>query len=39
MTRRENTNNLDQYFVLDIRHTIYGTISDCRCVGFSHDDN
>ena len=26
MTRRENTNNLGQYFVLDIRHTIYGSI-------------
>ena len=22
MTRRENTNNLDQYFVLDIRHIV-----------------
>jgi hypothetical protein len=26
MTRRENTNNLDQYLGLDIRHTIYGTM-------------
>jgi hypothetical protein len=26
MTRRENTNKLDQYFVLDITHTIYGTM-------------
>ena len=32
MTRRENTNNLGQYIVLDIRHTIYGSMC-----GFSHD--
>ena len=37
MTRRENTNNLDQYFVLDIRHTIYGSIIGMSLCGFSHN--
>jgi len=36
MTRRENTNNLGQYFVLDIRHTIYGSIFGMSLCGLSH---
>jgi len=34
MTRREHTNNLDQYVVLDIRHTIYGTMIGMSMCGF-----
>jgi hypothetical protein len=34
---RENTNNLGQYFVLDIRHTIYGSIIGMSLCGFSHN--
>jgi hypothetical protein len=37
MTRRENTNKLGQYFVLDIRHTIYGSIIGMSLCGFSHN--
>ena len=37
MTRRENTNNLDQYFVLDIIHTIYGSIIGMSLCVFSHN--
>ena len=37
MTRRENTNNLDQCFVLDKRHTIYSTMIGMSLCGFSHD--
>jgi hypothetical protein len=37
MTRRENTNNLGQYVVLDIRHTIYGSIIGMSLCGFSHN--
>ena len=37
MTRRENTNNLGQCFVLDIRHTIYGSIIGMSLCGFSHN--
>ena len=36
MIRRENTNNLGQYFVLDIRHTIYGSIIGMSLCGSSH---
>jgi hypothetical protein len=37
MTRRQNTNNLGQYFVLDIRHTIYGSIIGMWLCWFSHN--
>ena len=37
MRRRQNTNNLGQYFVLDIRHTIYGSIIGMSLCGFSHN--